>query len=154
MRYLCVLLILMVAATACGADPTPRPTPSGPPLTVEEYIAYCTATEDENDEAGGEPQYDSAGLSSWGAIGAGAAYRLEDTIHLNPPAELREYHEALLAFLEGLVDRSREVSPDTDIRDTPLMHLEVEGLENAALDAARASGLMGALQAGGCFGIR
>lgn len=114
-----LVLLALVLSAACGSDGGDDddrviPTPSGPPLSEEEYLrTLCT---------GLTSYQDSLMTAKSGEDIAGTIERfIESMTAVSPPADLREWHVDFVRYLEDGLDDPTSLStappPELD-RDT------------------------------------
>ena len=113
----------------CSADPepTPTPTPTAAALSLDEYLAECSAFTDQaalDDDA------------TYGDFSAAIGDVVEAVSSLAPPAEVADWHSKvleLLRTLKGLVDSQ----PEDKVVGIELLAFtsELEGLQEAVTEA-------------------
>lgn len=111
-----LLVLLLTVAPACGdAVPTPTPTPVPTPTppyadyreAVDEYVLWCDG--DEYDAMLLEIK--ESDITTYGDLVAATEIRLDAVTSYNPPALLRDYHDAYARNMAVSLDAYRQEPP-------------------------------------------
>lgn len=125
-----LLLLALVVTAACGGgdskeDPTVIPTPSGPPLSEEDYLRQlCT----------GLTGYQDALMTakSGDDIAATIQQFVDSMAAVSPPADLREWHIEFVRYLEDGLDDPTSLStlppPELDKDTTDRLALKTQDI--------------------------
>ena len=126
----------MVLVAACGGTTA---------LTLDEYIEWCEMPRANDDLS----DLDSA---TWGEATAVFEHWLNEATTLNPPDEVREYHNGSIAAFQALVAVAREEDQDAAYGSFALLGvlLLVRGIVEEAEQSLSAN-TRAALEAGGCL---
>lgn len=111
------------ALVACGGDddkdgsqPSADTTPAGDPLSDEAYLrVFCTGLTEYQDSLLTAPTADE--------IGKVVEEYISNLQQVNPPADLRDYHQRYISYLQSAIEDPTALTvgsppmPDEDVRD-------------------------------------
>ena len=106
------LILAMVSAVfmACGSPAQ---------MTVDEYIDWCEASNRESGDVG----------DTWGSLRSYATETLKEVKKVNPPDEVKEYHDVQIRGLEVFLDLAEGKDDDTALDADGGFGVEPEFLE-------------------------
>ena len=124
------LVVFLAASTACGDDDEER-------LSEEEYFAELTELDQDSDERGEELFGDEEPTAQeYADVVREAAQTYEEALNdLNPPEELQEEHDDLVAAIKAFGDALEGVEFDEGAPAQELFESEDFADEFAAVDA-------------------
>ena len=124
-----LMVVLATLASACNSASSPDPA-----MTVEEYAAAtCSLTNSEEGEM------------TWGQFIAASAPVLKEMGRIDPPDEVREYHQVVVAILQAAIaagekqDQKAFMNPYLFLSEGPvlLLGMQLNNLEEQMPDDAR-----------------